>query len=141
MKVRNGLLTVTAFGRLMHEVSVVSDIVKAILNELEKYNVESVEEVTMVIGELTNLGEEQMTFAYEIVTKGTVLEGSKLVIEKEKIQVCCNDCGYEGGVDSIKSDYDSHSIPILSCPECRGSVKITSGQACMVKNLKIVEAK
>lgn len=124
----------------MHEVSVVSDIVKEILNVLEDYDVEKVEEVTLVIGDLTNLGEEQMEFAYEIVTRDTVLEGSKLAIEKEAIRVKCEKCGYEGGVESIKSDYDSHSIPILSCPKCKGKVKVTAGQTCAVRNLKIVEA-
>ena len=124
----------------MHEVSVVSDIVSAILRELENYNVEKVEEVVLVVGEMTSLGDEQLEFAYEIVTKETKLEGSKLVIEHEKIRVKCGSCGYEGGVKMLESDYGEHTIPILSCPECNGKVKVTAGQACMVKNLKIVEA-
>ena len=104
----------------MHEVSVVSDIVSAILKELEKYNVEKVEE--------------------EIVTTGTELEGSKLVIEHEKIRVLCSECGYEGEVRMLESDYGEHTIPILSCPKCNGKVKVTAGQTCKVRNLKIVEA-
>ena len=124
----------------MHEVSVVSDIVSAILNELEKYNVERVEEVVLVVGEMTSLGDEQLEFAYEIVTKETKLEGSKLVIEHEKIRVKCNDCGYEGEVRMLESDYGEHTIPILSCPKCNGNVKVIAGQTCMVRNLKIVEA-
>ena len=124
----------------MHEVSVVSDIVSAILKELEKYNVERVEEVVLVVGDMTSLGEEQLEFAYEIVTKETKLEGSKLVIEHEKIRVKCNDCGYEGEVRMLESDYGEHTIPILSCPKCNGKVKVTAGQTCKVRNLKIVEA-
>lgn len=124
----------------MHEVSVVSDLVSAILRELEKYNVEKVEEVVLTIGDLTNLGEEQMEFAYEIVTKDTKLEGSKLVVEHEKIRVLCNECGYEGEVKMLESDYGEHTIPILSCPKCNGKVKVTAGQSCTVKNLRIVEA-
>ena len=123
----------------MHEVSVVSDIVSAILRELEKYNVERVEEVVLVVGEMTSLGEEQLEFAYEIVTKGTKLEGSKLVIEQEKISVDCLECGYKGEVRMLESDYGEHTIPILSCPKCNGKVKVTAGQTCRVKNLKIVE--
>ena len=130
----------TVFPGLMHEVSVVSDIVSAILRELEKYNVERVEEVVLVVGEMTSLGEEQLEFAYEIVTKGTKLEGSKLVIEQEKISVDCLECGYKGEVRMLESDYGEHTIPILSCPKCNGKVKVTAGQTCRVKNLKIVEA-
>ena len=124
----------------MHEVSVVSDIVSAILRELEKYNAERVEEVTLVVGEMTSLGDEQLKFAYEMVTKDTKLEGSKLVIEHEKILVRCTECGYEGEVRMLESDYGEHTIPILSCPKCNGKVKVTAGQTCKVRNLKIVEA-
>ena len=134
------ILKATVYPALMHEVSVVADIVSAILGELEKYNAERVEEVTIVVGDMTSLGEEQLEFAYEIVTKDTKLEGSKLVIEHEKIQVRCKECGYEGEVKMLESDYGEHTIPILSCPKCNGNVKVIAGQTCMVRNLKIVEA-
>ena len=124
----------------MHEVSVISDIVSAILKELEKYNAERVEEVVLVVGDMTSLGEEQLEFAYEIVTKETKLEGSKLVIEHEKIRVRCSECDYEGEVRMLESDYGEHTIPILSCPKCNGKVRVIAGQTCMVRNLKIVEA-
>lgn len=124
----------------MHEVSVVSNFVIAILDELEKYDVERVEEVTLVIGDLTSLGEEQMMFAYEVVTKGTKLEGSKLIVEHEKIEVSCEHCGYKGGVNVIENDFDQHSIPILSCPKCNGNIKVIKGQSCTVRSFKIVEA-
>lgn len=124
----------------MHEVSVVSDLVSAILKELEKYNAESVEEVTLTIGDLTSLGAEQMEFAFEIITKGTKLEGAKLTVENEGIEVHCESCGYDGPVENLESDFTDHAIPILSCPECKGHVKVTAGQTCSVKNLRIVEA-
>ena len=124
----------------MHEVSVVSDIVSAILKELENYNVERVEEVVLVVGDMTSLGDEQLEFAYEIVTKETKLEGSKLIIEHEKIRVKCKECDYEGEVRMLESDYGEHTRPILSCPKCNGKVRVIAGQTCKVRNLKIVEA-
>ena len=137
---REVILNPRVYTVAMHEVSVVSDLVSAILRELEKYDVMKVEEVTLVIGEMTSLGAEQLEFAYEIVTKDTKLEGSRLVIETEKIRVLCNDCGYEGEVRMLESDYGEHTIPILSCPECSGKVRVTAGQTCTVKNIRIVEA-
>ena len=62
----------------MHEVSVVTGIVDAVIDELSKYDLEKVNSVTIMVGTLTNLGDEQMQFAYEIVTRGTILEGSEL---------------------------------------------------------------
>ncbi len=124
----------------MHEVSVISNMVDAILRELDGYKVEKVEEVNIVIGDLTSLGAEQLEFAYEIVTRDTVLEGSKLVIEMESVAVKCKECDYEGPAENLESDFLDHSIPVIACPKCGGGVEITAGQACRVRDLSIVEA-
>ena len=112
--------------------------VDAILKELENYDVEKVEAVNVLIGDLTSLGAEQLEFAYEIVTRGTLLEGSKFNIEREEVRVRCKECGYEGPADSLESDYLDHSIPVIACPKCGGGVDITAGQACRVRDLDIV---
>ena len=75
---------------------------------------------------------------HEIVTRGTVLEGSKFNIEREEVRVRCKTCGYEGPADSLESDYLDHSIPVIACPKCGGGVDITAGQACRVRDLDIV---
>lgn len=124
----------------MHEVSVVSNMVDAILKELRNHDVERVEEVNVVIGDLTSLGADQLEFAYEIVTRDTVLEGSRFVIEREEVRVACGGCGFEGPADVLESDFMEHSVPVIACPECGGPVEITAGQACRVRDLRIVEA-
>ncbi len=125
----------------MHEVSVVTSLVDAVIRELDRYNVTKVNSITVKIGDLTNLGEEQMSFAYEIVTRGTILEGSEFIVEHEPIELECKQCGFKGPAKVISDpDYDSHSIPILACPECGGAVKVTSGQSCVVKCMDIEEA-
>ncbi len=125
----------------MHEVSVVASLVDAVVRELERYDVLKVNSVTVIIGDMTNLGEEQMSFAYEIVTKGTVLEGSELMIEREPIELECRDCGYKGPARVLSDpDFDEHAIPVLSCPECGGKVSVTKGMSCTVKCMDIEEA-
>lgn len=124
----------------MHEVSVVSSLVDAVIRELGKYKVTKVNSVTAVIGDLTNLGEEQMKFAYEIVVRGTILDGSEFIIEHEPIELECKSCGYKGPAKVLSDpDFDTHSIPILACPECGGPVTVTSGQSCMVRCMDIEE--
>ena len=95
--------------------------------------------VTIVVGDLTQLGIEQMEFAYEVLSQGTVLEGSKLLVEPEHIVLGCDKCGYEGPakmIDFGEDDY-GHDIPVLSCPKCGGLVKVLEGEACRVKNMDI----
>lgn len=127
----------------VHEVSVMSSIIEAVLKELEKYDIESVEEVYLTVGEMTYLGTEQLEFAYEILTQGTPLKGSKLVIEPEKIEVKCSSCGYEGGIrylDEGDEDESYHTqLPIVSCPQCSSQVEVVKGRSCVVKSVKAVE--
>ena len=123
----------------MHEVSIMSGLVSAILKELENYKVVRVTEVILTIGKLTNLGAEQMEFAYDIMIKGTILDGSKLVIEEEPIEVLCDSCSYEGPVKNAEFGDDHSSVPVLSCPKCGSAIKLTKGQACCVKSVDIEE--
>ncbi len=124
----------------MHEVSVVTSIVDAVIAELSKYDIKRVNSVFIDVGVLTNLGDEQMQFAYEIVTRGTILEGSELVIEHIPVEVRCDSCGYEGPVEYLADpDYESHNVPILSCPECSGDIQVVRGMECTVRCMDIEE--
>jgi hydrogenase nickel incorporation protein HypA/HybF len=122
----------------MHEATVTAQLVDAVLEELKKYKVLSVSAVTLTVGELTNLGAEQMEFAYSVITRDTVLEGSKLIVETESVSLRCSKCGYEGPAKNLDfGDTMEHRIPILSCPVCGGPVMVTAGQSCCVKNMDI----
>lgn len=118
-----------------------ADLIAAIKKELERYDAVSVKEVNLTVGKLTNLGAEQLEFAYEIMSRDSVLEGSRLVIEEEDIKVRCAACGYEGPVNNVDLGEDAHlRIPILSCPECGGGVTVTAGKSCCVRSIDIEEA-
>jgi hydrogenase nickel incorporation protein HypA/HybF len=113
-------------------------VIRAALAELEKHEVSAVEELVLIIGDLTSLGEDQMAFAYEVMTRDTPLEGSRLVIEHEKVNLLCSSCGYDGPAETLENDYNEHTIPILSCPKCGGGVKVTAGEACRISSLKVI---
>ena len=123
----------------MHEVSVMSDIIKAVLDELSKHDVAGVEETVLVIGDLTNLGEDQLTFAFEVMSKDTILSGSRLIIEPEPIRLKCKVCEFDGPAKIIRNEGYGHSVPVLSCPECNGPVNVTEGMSCRVRSIKIRE--
>ena len=124
----------------MHEASVMADIVDAVLNELSNYRVTKVNEVTIVIGDLTQLGEEQLQFAWEVLTDANVLKDSKLTIRHEPVTLRCAACGFEGPAKSVDfGDGSSHSIPLLSCPSCAGKVEVIGGSSCRIESFDIEE--
>ena len=122
----------------MHEVSVMSSMIDAVLEELGKHQVERVEEVYLTLGSLTFLGEEQLEFAYDILIKGTLLDGSRLIIEKEDVVIRCLSCDYQGPPDKIEGDFHG-MIPILQCPKCGEDVELISGKSCTVRSIRVVE--
>jgi len=122
----------------MHEVSVMAGIVESVLKELEKHDVLRVEEVVLTLGELTFLGEEQLQFAYEIITRETALQGSTLVIVPEETELQCLSCGYQGKADKVGEEFHM-AMPSLACPKCKGKVKVLKGRSCRVTSMRVVQ--
>jgi hydrogenase nickel incorporation protein HypA/HybF len=120
----------------MHELSVMSQIVESILSEGKKRSATKIEEVDLQIGEYTMLGDEQMEFAYEVLSKDTILQGSKLKISHVKGKIECS-CGYRGRVNP-SPDSPHKIVPILECPKCKGAAKIVEGRECLIRNIRMV---
>lgn len=122
----------------MHEFSTIAQIVDVVLEEARKHNAVDVKEVHLEIGELTFLGIEQMEFAYEVLTKDSVLEGSRLIFEERKAKVSCDSCGYGGGCEYEDFSKGMHMFfPKLICPKCGGPVKIIGGDECKIRNIVV----
>jgi len=122
----------------MHEFSVTSQILQSVLAEAKNRGAKKVTEVHLVIGKLTFLGLEQVRFAYEALTKGTIMEGSKLIIEEQEGAVKCNHCGYEGGFKYEDDPMYHVPIPTLKCPQCGSVVSIVVGKECTIKSIKMM---
>lgn len=112
----------------MHEYSVMKQLVSALLDELEGRDIYKVKEVRLEIGELTFLGEDQLSFAYEVLGKDTILEGSKLNVKEIEAKVRCDECGYEGGVEYSDEKAFHFNVPVISCPECGAKPKVIQGK-------------
>lgn len=119
----------------MHEYSVMSQIVELILAEANKRKAEEVSHVNLDIGEFTFLGDEQMKFAFEVLTKGTIAEGASLDITRRKGTIECG-CGYSG---VPMQPEEIHSLaPILKCPRCGKIANVKEGLGCTIRDISLV---
>jgi len=134
------LYTASGVASDMHEVSVMTGIIDGVLDELTRHNVVKVEEVTLVIGESTFLGRDQLEFAFEILTQGTPLEGAELKIEEEAVEVECPTCHFSGKAEMMQGPDFHVMVPRLTCPSCGKGVSMTKGRSCRVSSIKVVEA-
>ena len=123
----------------MHEVSVMSGIIDAVMAELAKHDVEKVEEVNLVVGEMTYLGRDQLSFAFEIMTRDTVLDGSKPDLRGREGRGLVPSCGFQGAAEYYVDESFHNNIPKLSCPKCGAGVKVTKGKSCRISSIKVVE--
>lgn len=123
---------------VMHEFSMMTQIVNVVLSEAERRGAERVTSVEIEIGELSFLGEEQLAFAFEILSESNILKGAELKMTKKGAEIECKECGYLGEPERTDDEFHtSFTVPIIRCPKCQGEVKIVSGRDCIVKNIKL----
>jgi len=109
----------------MHELSIVQGVVE--LCEQHSGG-RTVLAVTLQIGALSGVVPEALEFCFEAVTKGSLLEGARLEIERIEAAGYCSECG-------ILSRIDTYFDP---CPSCGAlSLELRTGEEMRVKDLEV----
>lgn len=81
--------------------------------------------VTVEVGEMLGLTRESLTSAYEVLSRGTRAEGSKLKVKFSKGSVECPKCGFHG---RLRMTRHLHAVdPTFACPECGSSLRVSAG--------------
>ena len=84
--------------------------------------------VTLELGELSGIVPDAVEFCFEACTRGTLLEGARLIIDVIPPEGHCRECGSDFPVSAY---YDS-------CPSCGGySVELLAGEEMRVKELEV----
>ena len=103
---------------------------KAILSELKKLDPPNPKllKASVVIGRLRQIIPETLQFAYEILTKETVIAGSKIEVISAPILAKCPKCGWEG---EIKENN-------FRCGKCgSGEIELSGGMELYLNNLTV----
>ncbi|GFO53639.1 putative hydrogenase nickel incorporation protein HypA [Geomonas sp. Red276] len=109
----------------MHEMSITQSIVEICE---ENAGGRRVLAVCLEIGELSNIVPESVEFCFEACTKGTLLDGAKLEIDRIPGRARCHQCDADFPVAAY---YDP-------CPSCGGyQVEVVSGEELRVKELEV----
>ena len=122
----------------MHEFSISSEIVKSVLETVEKHHGKKVLSIHLDIGELTLLSIEQVTFWIKELFRGSVAEGAKIKVKMIKTRIRCGACEFTGRAASEPGDPFQHLGPIF-CPRCGSfQVKIEKGRECDLRKIQAV---
>lgn len=114
----------------MHEVSLIADLIDRVDEVAEAQKFDRVLEIRLRVGELCGVEPSCLEFCFPEVTRGTRLEGARLVLESEPAELKCRACGHV----SRPSDPGD-----LTCPRCHsGGVDVSQGREFKVVDLEVV---
>jgi hydrogenase nickel incorporation protein HypA/HybF len=120
----------------MHEYTVVDELITSLLPHLETIPGE-VAAVFVRKGELRILSDRALENAFGLLSRGTRLEGARLVVENVAAVVGCAACAYEGAATYYRDEAGHVAIPVLVCPRCGAAVSIVSGRELYVDRVAI----
>jgi hydrogenase nickel incorporation protein HypA/HybF len=86
----------------MHELSIAISLVDVATEEAQKLGATSVLAVYLKLGPLAGVVQDALLFSYKVATAGTLLQGSRLIIEESPIEVFCTKCRERRPVQSIQ---------------------------------------
>ena len=90
----------------MHELSIAQSVVSTVRGALGERRVLA---VTLRVGPLAGVQPEALAFGWDVVTHGTSLAGSRLVVERVPVAARCSRCDAES---------EHVTPPPLRCPAC-----------------------
>ena len=85
----------------MHELSVAEDLIKLIVDVAQQNDARRVNTITLEVGALAGIEPDALTLAFEVVSRGTVAEGSEVRLEHKPLTVVCPACGWQGEVEKL----------------------------------------
>jgi len=100
------------------------DIVK---QATDRQGVSRVTSLRIVMGEMSNVFPDCLSFAFEVVSKGTMAENARLEFVEKPLKGRCRDCGKEFGI----RDY------LFRCPECESPrIEVISGNEFFLESIE-----
>jgi hydrogenase nickel incorporation protein HypA/HybF len=92
----------------MHELGITEEILRTALEAAAKEGATRVNDVSISVGELTEVMEFALQFNWDVVTQGTIAESATLTVNMIRPRSRCLSCSHE---------YDHHKLD-FTCPEC-----------------------
>jgi hydrogenase nickel incorporation protein HypA/HybF len=115
----------------MHELPVAESILDVVLRHAESVNVHAVVSSSLKIGDLSDLEDEWIPRYFDCLSKGTLAEGARLMIELVPMMFQCVSCNSTYTVD-IHSDDD---MQFLKCGYQGG--EHVSGREYHINNMEV----
>jgi len=112
----------------MHELSLAENINKTIKDLCERSDWTRVRRIVLKVGYMRQVDPELLSFAFDVVSKGTVSEGAEVSVLALPIIFMCHSCGKESCGERT----------VFMCPLCGGTnVELRSGMELTIESMEV----
>jgi len=116
----------------MHELQVTESILNIALKHAPPDKVKKIMAIHLNIGELSDLENEWIQQYFDYLSKGTLAEGAKLVIQRIPIRLKCDSCRNE-------FEINRNEIHNIECPQCSNTkCTLIAGRDYFIKNMEVI---
>ena len=115
----------------MHELPITQSILEIALRHAESAQAVRITDLYLVIGQLSSVIDDSIQFHWEILSQGTLAEGSQLHFERVPAKLACGECG---------NQYTLEDGTLTPCPQCNSlQVKVIEGEEFRLDSIQIEE--
>jgi hydrogenase nickel incorporation protein HypA/HybF len=112
----------------MHELSITQSLFELVIEQANKAGANKVSAINLVIGEMTGVVGDSISFYMDFIAKDTSVAGAKLNIKTVETRVKCRDCHKE----SRLREFD------WTCSHCgSGNLELISGKELFVESIEV----
>jgi len=112
----------------VHELSLCDDLLSQVVTIAAQNNAQSVESITVQIGELSGIEPVLLESAFDLIKVGSIAEQAKLILQTSAVTVFCRVCGAESEV----------TVNNLLCQACKGNeTKVIKGDELILASVAL----
>ncbi len=112
----------------MHELAVTRSILEIVLRHARQAGAPRVVEIQLVIGQLSSIVDDSVSFYWDMVAQGTPAEKARLNFRRVPARFRCQDCGEEFAPQS----------ETWACPACASQqVRVIAGDEFSVESIEV----
>jgi hydrogenase nickel incorporation protein HypA/HybF len=118
----------------MHEITIAEGLLNRAIDAAEENDADTIEEITVAIGEATHINATQVEFWLEELSSDTPAEGMVVRMRKVPASGRCS-CGWSGELPGLDSAIGA--APDRRCPECGNTTELTAGGECRLESVTV----
>ena len=112
----------------MHEMAITESMLNIALEHAERAEAQRITYINLVVGQISGVVDESVQFYFDLLSKDTIAEGARLVMEKISARFRCTSCGQEFPLQ------DRSWI----CPVCQGlGGEVISGREFYMESIEV----